>query len=187
MSRLASKSFNIHGIKTLGIRREQDPDCPYYNRIPIPPLLDAQIDSLWMDKMAVLRNKVLKELRALIVERGQKHWLVIFLTILVLLFNLEFIYQNQHEQTKHYQETVSNMIQFSVRVAKRFLLDLSSANHARFLGGFCKNSDGALPHCMPWHHTSQRKLERRGSECGTSGRPKSSLSNPTEGACAVTG
>ncbi|CAF9928416.1 MAG: hypothetical protein ALECFALPRED_004053 [Alectoria fallacina] len=104
MSRLASKSFNIYGAITLGIQQEQDPDCPYYNRIPIPPLLDAQLDSLWMTKMAVLRKKVLTELRAMIAQRGRKHWLMIFLTILVLLFNLEFLYQNQNEQTNHYQE-----------------------------------------------------------------------------------
>ena len=122
MSRLASKSFNIYGMTTLGIGREQDPECPYYNRIPIPPLLDAQIDSLWMAKMAALRTRVLKDLRAKIAQRGQKHWLEIFLTILILIFNLEFIYQNQHEQTKHYQHTVSTSIQFSARVAKKGFL-----------------------------------------------------------------
>ena len=187
MSRLASKSFNIYGTKTLGIGRERVPECPYYNRIPIPPLLDAQIDFLWMDKMAALRRKVLTELRALIAQRGQKHWLVIFLTILILIFNLEFIYQNQNQQSNHYRETVSTLIQFSARVAKKGFLDLPSAQHARVLGAFSKEFDGALPHYMPWHHTSQRKLERRGSECGRSGRPKSSLSNPTEGSVAVTG
>ncbi len=187
MSRLASKSFNIYGTKTLGIGREWDPECPYYNRIPIPPLLDAQIDSLWMDKMAALKKKVLTELRAMIAQRGQKHWLVIFLTILILIFNLEFIYQNQNQQTKHYHEIVSTSIQTSARAAKKGLLDLPSAQHARVLGVFSKKFDGALPHYMPWHHTSQRKLERRGSEGGRSGRPKSSLSDPTEGSGAVTG
>ena len=111
MSRLASKSFNIYGAITLGIPQEQDSDCPYYNRIPIPPLLDAQLDSLWMTKMAFLRKKVLAELRAMIVQRGRKHWLMIFLTILVLLFNLEFLYQNQNEQSNQYQERVSSSIQ----------------------------------------------------------------------------
>ena len=112
MSRLASKSFNLFGANTLGIPQQQDPDCPYYKRIPIPPLLDAQIDKLWMCKMAELRKKVLTSLRAMIVKRGRQQWLKIFLTIQVLLFNLEFIYQNQDDQTKKYQERVWRSIRF---------------------------------------------------------------------------
>lgn len=104
MSRLASKSFNLFGANTLGIPQQEDPDCPYYKRIPIPPLLDAQIDKLWMCKMAVLRKKVLTSLRAMIVKRDRQQWLKIFLIIQVLLFNLEFIYQNQDVQTKQYRE-----------------------------------------------------------------------------------
>ena len=112
MSRLASKSFNLFGANTLGISRQEDPDCPYYQRIPIPPFLDAQIDQLWMYKMAELRKKVLTSLRAMIVKRGRQPWLKIFLTIQVLLFNLEFLYQNQNDQTKKYQERVWRSIQF---------------------------------------------------------------------------
>ena len=129
MSRLASKSFNLFGVNTLGIPHEQDPDCPYYKRIPIPPLLDAQIDSLWMRKMAELRKKVLTSLRAMIVKRGRQQWLKIFLTIQVLLFNLEFIYQNQNDQTKQYRERVCRSIRFNGRFAN-FSRDRVSAQDA---------------------------------------------------------
>lgn len=107
LSRLASKSFNLFGQETLGIQQEQDPDCPYYNRIPIPPLLDAQIDFLLMDKMKILGKTVLAGLRKLIAGQGRKHWFEIYLTISVLLFNLESVYQNQCRQIKRYEERVS--------------------------------------------------------------------------------
>ena len=131
MSRLASKSFNLFGANTLGIEQQQDPDCPYYKRIPIPPLLDAQIDSLWMCKMAELRKKVLTSLRAMIVKRGRgrQQWLKIFLIIQVLLFNLEFIYQNQDDQTKQYRERVCASIRFYGRFANSSL-DRGSAQDA---------------------------------------------------------
>ena len=129
MSRLASKSFNLFGANTLGIQQQQDPDCPYYKRIPIPPLLDAQIDKLWMNKMAELRKKVLTNLRAMIVKRGRQQWLKIFLTIQVLLFNLEFIYQNQNNQSKQYQERVGISIRFYGRFAN-FSRDRVSAQDA---------------------------------------------------------
>ena len=107
LSRLASKSFNIYGQETLGIRQELDPECPYYGRIPIPPLLDAQLDHMLMDKMEILKKSVLSELRRMIAGQGRKHWFKIYLIMSILLFNLEFVYQNQCRQIQRYQERVS--------------------------------------------------------------------------------
>lgn len=107
LSRLASKSFNIFGDETLGIRPEEDAQCPYYGRTPIPPLLDAQIDFLLMEKMKDLKKSVLSGLRRMIAGQGRKHWFKIYLTILVLLLNLESVYQNQARQIDRYREPVS--------------------------------------------------------------------------------
>ena len=107
LSRLASKSFNIYGPETLGIRQEMDPECPYYGRRPMPPLLDAQLDHMLMDKMEQLKRSVLSELRRMIAGHGRKRWFKIYLIMSVLLFNLECVYQNQCRQIHRYQEHVS--------------------------------------------------------------------------------
>ena len=107
LSRLASKSFNIYGQETLGIQQEMDPECPYYGRRPIPPLLDAQLDHMLMEKMDSLKRSVLSELRRMIAGQGRKHWFKIYLIMSVLLFNLESVYQNQLRQMQRYQERVS--------------------------------------------------------------------------------
>lgn len=107
LSRLASKSFNIYGQETLGIRQEMDPECPYYGRRPMPPLLDAQLDHMLMEKMEILKKSVLSELRRMIAGQGRKHWFKIYLIISILLFNLESVYQNQCRQIRRYQERVS--------------------------------------------------------------------------------
>lgn len=106
VTRLASKSFNLIGPETLGISKVQDPTSPYDGRIPIPPLLDAQIDYMWMEKMNKLKTKVLSELKTRIMGRKRKDWYMIFLTTLVILSNLEFIYQNQNRQLERYCEKV---------------------------------------------------------------------------------
>ena len=81
--------------------------------------------------MAELRKKVLTSLRAMIVQRGRgrQQWLKIFLIIQVLLFNLEFIYQNQDHQTKQYQQRVCASIRFHGRLADSSL-DRVSAQDA---------------------------------------------------------
>lgn len=106
ITRLASKSFSITGSETLGRHLIDDATCPYYRLIPISPLLDAQIDSLWIQKMRVLQKSVLLELKGMILTKIKRDWFKIFLTIMVLLTNLEFLYQNQDRQLKRYNKTV---------------------------------------------------------------------------------
>lgn len=81
---------------------------PYHGRIPIPPLLDAQIDQLWMDKMKLQQKAVFSMLKKMMTSRRKQNWFMIFLIIMVLLSNLEFIYQNQKKQINRYGKTVSS-------------------------------------------------------------------------------
>ena len=108
MTRLVSKSFNImNGAETLGMTPVDDPTSPYYGRIPIPPMLDAQIDNLLMQKMRVQRKQVLSKLKRMIMSHSKQNWFMILLTTMVLLSNVEFLYQNQHDQIERYGKTVS--------------------------------------------------------------------------------
>jgi hypothetical protein len=108
VTRLSSKSFNITGLQTLGIVPVTDKESPYYDRIPIPPLLDAQVDEMWMHKMKRIRKTVIGELRNTILSTDKRqNWFKVFLTIFVLLSNLEFLYQKQTEQKKRYSSAVS--------------------------------------------------------------------------------
>ena len=106
ISRLASKSFNITGVETLGISQVHDPTSPYNGRIPIPPFLDFQIDSLWFEKMGKIKKRVLSELKKRFMNRKPDDWYMIYLTVVVLLSNLEFIYEHQQRQQERYCETV---------------------------------------------------------------------------------
>lgn len=105
------RSFNITGPQTLGIDRVDDPESPYCGRIPIPPLLDAQLDHLWMGKMFGTRKSMLSQLKMMIMDKTKRrqNWYMIFLTILVLLSNLETIYQNQYQQRERYGKTVRSL------------------------------------------------------------------------------
>jgi len=109
MTRLSMRSFNITGSETLGINRVDDPESPYCGRIPIPPLLDAQLDHLWMGKMNGTRKSMFSQLKSMIMDKAKRrqNWYMIFLTILILLSNLEMIYQNQYQQRIRYGKTVS--------------------------------------------------------------------------------
>ena len=114
VTRMTSKSFNITGTETLGMSPVNDEHSPYYGRIPIPPVLDSQLDNLWMQKMKPIQRKVLSDLNKMICGSDKKKgWLDIFLTIMILLSNLEFLYQKQHDQMRRYFGDVS-MIRYTV-------------------------------------------------------------------------
>ncbi len=108
MTRLVSKSFNIvSGYEALGLVPIKDPSSPLHGRIPIPPMLDAQIDSILMEFMKRRQKHGLSKLKAMMMSHSKENWFMIFLTIIVHLSNLEFLYQNQNEQKKRYGTTVS--------------------------------------------------------------------------------
>ena len=168
LSRLASKSFNIYGQETLGIQQEMDPDCPYYKRIPMPPLLDFQLDLMLMEKMEILKKSVLSELRRMIAGQGRKHWFKIYLIMSVLLFNLESVYQNQYRQIRRYQEHVSLMIPNSDEVThyrriqsqkQAAMLSSWEASAKNLTDHFQAVCRGSIPLNMEWSKADQDAAE----------------------------
>ncbi len=113
MTRLISKSFNIvseHEGRALGLRPMGDPSSPLYGRIPIPPMLDAQMDSILMEFMKSRQKRGLSKLKTMMMSHSKENWFMIFLTIIVLLSNLEFLYEHQKEQKERYGTTVSSLV-----------------------------------------------------------------------------
>lgn len=115
ITRLASKSFNISGNERLGIKIVHDPVSPYYGRTPVPPFLDAQIDQIWMEKMGKIKKKMLSELKKRMIGRKQEDWYQIFITLFLLIANLEFIYQVQNDQLNRYCLNVSRCSLFETK------------------------------------------------------------------------
>ena len=111
MTRLISKSFNIlSGHEELGLGPIADPNSPLHGRIPIPPMLDAQMDSILMGFMKSRQRRGLSKLKALMMSHSKENWFMIFLTIIVLLSNLEFLFEHQMEQKRRYGTTVSSLL-----------------------------------------------------------------------------
>ncbi|KAK3178399.1 hypothetical protein OEA41_000534 [Lepraria neglecta] len=150
ITRLISKSFNITGSESLGISQVMDTTSPYYQRVPIPPILDFQIDWLCMRKMNELRRTLVSQLKDLIMKRERSNWYTIFLTIIVLLSNLEFIYQHQHRQMERYGRpdfNSSTMMESWQHSAKILITYFHAISH------------GNIPILMEWTKEDEEKAE----------------------------
>lgn len=104
---LISKSFNLAGTETLGIRPVDDPVSPYYGRIPIPMYLDTQLDEMWEGVMGKISKKLLSELKRKILGRKKEHWYEVCLCLIILLANLETVYGAWLGQKGRYYKGVS--------------------------------------------------------------------------------
>ena len=154
ITRLLCKSFNLTGTESLRVSDVDDPTSSYYGRKPISPLLDAQIDEIWMEKLAKSGKKVLGDLKKHVLKRTKTrfNWYMIFLTVFLLLLNLEFLYQNQNRQLERYCEAISfetdiksNTTNTDLWVASSAIISILSAQDDERMVTCGSKHPGSLP------------------------------------------
>ncbi|KAK3341164.1 hypothetical protein B0T25DRAFT_464856, partial [Lasiosphaeria hispida] len=92
--RLTTKSFEIVGDDTLDMPRDliQDHSNPLHGKIPLPPVMGAQIDSVLIHQIQPhLRRRTLEELQKMTQDKKQKTWLTTYLVTFILLHNIALI------------------------------------------------------------------------------------------------
>ncbi|KOS16693.1 hypothetical protein ESCO_004864 [Escovopsis weberi] len=91
--RLSTTSEFIIGEETLGMPRDiLDETSPSPGRIPVPPVLSAQMDLILIHHIQTkLRRELLDKLQKLIRQNKQSSWLVVYLVTFILLHNASLI------------------------------------------------------------------------------------------------
>ncbi|PHH70271.1 hypothetical protein CDD82_7234 [Ophiocordyceps australis] len=91
--RLSTASSFIVGPDTLGMPRDiLDETCGDAGKIPIPPVLGAQLDLVLIHEIqAKLRKDVLNALQKMMLQNKKKHWLVRYLVSFIILHNVALI------------------------------------------------------------------------------------------------
>jgi len=116
--RLTTKSFEIIGEDTLDMPKDiitsKDRSSPLAGKIPLPPVMGAQIDSILIHQVQpVLRRKTLDELQKMTQEKKQKTWLTTYLVTFILLHNIALITKHDAEYAKKHGmgvRTVLNLL-----------------------------------------------------------------------------
>lgn len=91
--RFSTKSCFIVGEETLGMPTDiLDDTSPSPNKIPLPPVLGAQLDLILIHHIqAKLRRQVLDRLEKMVSKRKHNTWMVTYLVTFVLLHNTALI------------------------------------------------------------------------------------------------
>lgn len=106
-----ARSFTIVGEETLGISRVDNMRTTYYHqRVPLPTMLNYQLDTIAIIRMTQQQQKVVEGLDSLMFKSKKidrfKVWYEVFLTTFVLLSTLEYVYQMQQKYLQRHKGTV---------------------------------------------------------------------------------
>jgi hypothetical protein len=89
--RFIEEPWSIIGSETLGMSRNVNPNCPYYDRIPVPPIVDLQIDLIVINELLQPKlRKILKMVKKMLETSDPwNSWFEIYLAYFILLHNVE--------------------------------------------------------------------------------------------------
>jgi hypothetical protein len=91
--RLSTRSVSIIGEETLGMKPDiLDETHPEHGKIPLPPVLGAQLDLILIHHIqSKLRRELLDKLQKLILKNKAETWFVAYLVTFILLHNAALI------------------------------------------------------------------------------------------------
>jgi hypothetical protein len=99
---LAEESLGMSVIDTV--------DAPDYGHIPIPPMLDYQLDTTMIRWMEAGMKQMLKQLWKVLLKRDKKDWFGVYLSIFILVHNLEVVYEIQIDYIRLYGDAVITLL-----------------------------------------------------------------------------
>ncbi|KAF4632338.1 hypothetical protein G7Y89_g5787 [Cudoniella acicularis] len=102
-SHLTKRPWRICSEGTLGMTIIDDPKSPFCGCIPIPLVVDTQLDQVAIQSILdPLRQQVLKLLNERISKKSRKDWFEIYATIFILLNNVEVAIAHDHDFAHRY-------------------------------------------------------------------------------------
>jgi hypothetical protein len=100
----------------------KDDNVKVQGKVPIPSVIDYQVDYMAIRYMRRQMELVVKRLKAAIFSTGNiRNWYEIYLTIFVLLWSLESVYASQLEILQLFREEVSKENHLLLITIFRFL------------------------------------------------------------------
>jgi hypothetical protein len=96
-SKLCATEKSLTGVEILGMTIVQEPGQLLDRLIPAPPKIDHQLDSMVIEWMCETASKLMSYLARKLIAKKRRDWFEVYLTIFVLLNNIEYVYGMQKE------------------------------------------------------------------------------------------
>lgn len=202
---LNSRYPTSNGTNVFGV--EEPMHTPhFFEKLPLPPQLTFQIQTMIGLVMIEDQKQVLKDLKARVFAKDRiRHWYEVFLTIFVLLATIEWVFQVQIRFLKA-KQGVSDRLFTNISYATQHMLDEWEASAFNLIGHFRCVMNGEVPFTQSWDDDAdnlrrtgldaqavafirniKREIEDRAEELGAlrAGRKDQRLENPLAVICEL--
>ncbi|RSL96381.1 hypothetical protein CEP52_011519 [Fusarium oligoseptatum] len=96
--RISSNAEHMVGDDKLGTKPIDDPSSPYHGTVPIPPVLEAQLECIYFSRfLRPMSKKVLRSLMTLLEAKQNKYWYTIYLVLFMMLHSCSMITRRDRE------------------------------------------------------------------------------------------
>jgi hypothetical protein len=116
ISRIIEIPWEMCGTDTLGVSLINDANSPHHGKIPIPPIMDTQLDQIVIQHILnPLRERVVQKFEQLITPAKPEVWFEVYLSAFILLNHIERLAKHSASHAKRHTMPVS-IIFLSVKI-----------------------------------------------------------------------
>jgi len=107
-TRITERSWRICGCETLGLEPVSESENPWRGCIPVTPIMDTQLDDIAINGLLLPSStRLLQLLEQKMEKRKKEDWFEIFVTIFIVMSNVEFILADVVDYTERHGMKVS--------------------------------------------------------------------------------
>lgn len=95
-ARMAQEFLCVVENNDFGIDVVNDATSIHHGQCPVPPILDHQLDVLMIQEIIRIKDQIMSEIERILKGRhSRSKWFEVYLTIFVLLSNIQYVYKSQ--------------------------------------------------------------------------------------------
>ncbi|KAI0199892.1 hypothetical protein F4808DRAFT_194952 [Astrocystis sublimbata] len=150
MAYFCRESMVLTGYERLGIDPLDDEGSPTHGQVPVPSVLDFQIDTTAIKVMRETQKKCVKALKSIMFNKqSKKQWYQIYLAVFVLLQTLGTVTMLQYSYNKWNEDMQDNTTK-RVDYITRQMVDKWNQSAENLLMHFCFVVRGTTPLQFDW-------------------------------------
>lgn len=110
ISRMIEIPWQMCGTDTLGVSLVTDATSPHHGKIPIPPIMDTQLDQIVIRLILnPLRAKVVQKFEQLITPAKPENWWEVYLSAFIMLNHIERLAMHSVTHARTHTMAVSGL------------------------------------------------------------------------------
>ncbi|CAM1505884.1 Fc.00g115210.m01.CDS01 [Cosmosporella sp. VM-42] len=159
-ARMAQEFFCVAEDNDLEIAVVNDQNSIHHGQCPVPPVLDHQLDVLMIQEMIRMKDEIFTKIEGILKARNSRSkWYEIYLTIFVLLANLQYVYKSQQRWWKmHFNTGKGNAIGQAYQSISYQFMQRYAFSAQNLLSHFRYGLKGPVPFSLDWDKENVRKL-----------------------------